>query len=166
MCTNTSRIRRSSSTKVRRQALHRATEPTESQAFSGRHRQASHAAWRGKQPRVAAGLSAQATTRLGVALTPPAPARPLPRSVFHFLGLLPRLLLQPFLHQEPPVPLLTTTRPRCSSATATAPPSPQQLQMSPIARCSSLVSRSNAHAFAGVRHRVPSSWPRRAWARP
>ena len=92
----------------------------------------------------------------------PASARPTPSALrFHFLDFLPRPLLQPFPHQEPPAPLLTTARPHCSSATAIAPPSPQQLQTSPIARCSSLVSRSNAHAFAGVRRRVPSSWPRR-----
>jgi len=49
--------------------------------------QTPRAAWRGKRPRVAAGLSAQATTRLGAALTPPASARPLPSS--HFASGLP-----------------------------------------------------------------------------
>ena len=45
MCTNTSRIRRSSSTKVRRQALHRATELTESVDSVADRPQALPAAW-------------------------------------------------------------------------------------------------------------------------
>ena len=48
------------------------------------HLQAMAATWRGKWPHVTNALIAQATTRLNAALTPPAPARAIPRPIFSF----------------------------------------------------------------------------------
>ena len=61
-------------------------EPTKSAVVSGRQKQNLRAAWWPRRPRVANALSNAAKTGQSRPLSPPAPARSIPRPIFHFLG--------------------------------------------------------------------------------
>ena len=88
-------------------------EPTESAVVSGQQKQSLRAAWWPQWPRVANALSNAARTGQSRPLSPPAPARSIPRPIFLFLGSSFVLARNRSSHRSsgaPPSPLLALAR--------------------------------------------------------
>ena len=147
--------------KTRYQSSRYLSESTESQRFSGRHRQNPRAACPRRRPHVASALITQATTRLGAALTPPASARPLPRSIFAS----PRPPSSPASShrsaEHPSSPLPAPARSTSPFATAATPLTSPSLTAPACAHQQRPVSHRAAYDLAGASPRASSPWPER-----